>query len=99
MVSVTVTNTGTREGKEVVQLYVRDEYASITPSVKRLRGFSKISLKPGESKLVLFMLGDQDLRFVDRDNRWRVEPGDFTVMIGQLSKSFFAGWDWVEDVK
>jgi beta-glucosidase len=98
LISVTVTNTGTREGKEVVQLYVRDEYASVTPSVRRLRGFSKVSLKPGESKLVLFMLGAADLRFVDRDNRWRVEPGDYTAMIGPLSKSFFAAWDWSEPI-
>ncbi|MEY3443810.1 MAG: hypothetical protein RLZZ519_2091 [Bacteroidota bacterium] len=99
LISVQVTNTGNRAGKEVVQLYVRDEFASITPSARRLRGFDKVSLQPGESKLVLFMLDRKDLAFVDRDNRWRVEPGDFTVMIGPLSKRFQAAWDWNEGAK
>lgn len=99
MISVQVTNTGNRAGKEVVQLYVRDEYASITPSARRLRGFDKVSLQPGESNFVLFMLDGKDLAFVDRDNRWRVEPGDFTVMMGSLSKRFQAAWDWNEGVK
>jgi beta-glucosidase len=87
-VTVKVTNTGTKEGKEVVQLYTRDEFASITPSVKRLKGFQKINLKAGESKIVTFKLHRKDLGFVNSDNKWITEPGDFTVMVGGLSKGF-----------
>ncbi|MFM7023555.1 MAG: glycoside hydrolase family 3 N-terminal domain-containing protein [Flavobacteriales bacterium] len=87
-VSVKVTNTGKREGKEVVQLYVRDEYASITPSNKRLRGFSKVSLKAGESTVVTFVIHPKDLAFVNAKNEWITEAGDFTVMIDKMSKGF-----------
>lgn len=92
-IRVTVTNTGKRAGKETVQLYVRDEYASITPSAKRLRGYTKLSLQPGESKTVEFLIGADDVAFVGQDNRWRVEAGDYTVMVGPLSQKFFAAWD------
>ncbi len=87
-VSIKVTNTGNKEGKEVVQLYTRDEFASITPSVKRLKGFQKINLKVGESKVVTFKLHRKDLGFVNAANQWITEPGDFTVLIGGLSKGF-----------
>ena len=87
-VSIKVTNTGKKEGKEVVQLYTRDEFASITPSVKRLKGFQKINLKAGESKVVTFKLHRKDLAFVNYNNQWITEPGDFTVMVGGLSKGF-----------
>ncbi|HKO16330.1 MAG TPA: glycoside hydrolase family 3 N-terminal domain-containing protein [Gemmatimonadaceae bacterium] len=83
-VSVTVANTGTRAGKEVVQLYVRDLYASVEPSMERLRDFRKIDLRPGERQIVTFRLPVQRLAFVGRDDRWVVEPGDFDVMIGGL---------------
>ncbi len=87
-VSVEVTNTGSREGKEVVQLYVRDEYASITPSNKRLKGFSKVNLKAGESTVVTFIIHPKDLAFVNAKNEWLTEAGDFTVMIDKMSKGF-----------
>jgi beta-glucosidase len=87
-VSIKVTNTGNKEGKEVVQMYTRDEFASITPSVKRLKGFQKINLKVGESKVVTFKLHRKDLGFVNTANQWITEPGDFKVMIGDLSKGF-----------
>ena len=87
-VTVKLTNTGTREGKEVVQLYVRDEVASITPSNKRLRAFSKVNLKAGESTTLSFVIHPKDLAFVNAKNEWITEAGDFTVMIDGMSKGF-----------
>jgi len=80
-VAVTVTNSGEKSGKEVVQLYISDLVASITPSVKRLRGFDKVELEPGANKRVNFSLSKDDLSFVGRDNEWIFEPGEFKVMI------------------
>ena len=85
-VSVDVTNTGKRAGKEVVQLYSSDLVASITPDVKRLRRFEKIELKPNETKTVVFSLSTRDLAFVDMHNRWIVEPGQFELRVGNLSQ-------------
>jgi len=90
-VAVTVENMGNRVGKEVVQLYVRDLVASITPPVKRLRSFEKISLSPGESKRVEFDLTPKDLAFVGIDNQWITEPGGFEVQIGALKIPFDLG--------
>ena len=87
-IEVKVKNTGERAGKETVQLYVSDQYATITPSVKRLRGFEKISLKPGDIKTVKFSLKPSDLAFVGRNNKWVVEPGMFTVKVDSLEKEF-----------
>lgn len=84
-VSVNVTNTGKREGKEVVQLFVSDLVASVTPSFERLRAFEKIALLPGENRLVEFRLGSRDLAFVGRDLQWITEPGEFLFRIGPLS--------------
>lgn len=92
IIEVKVTNTGSVAGKEVVQLYVRDDFASITPSNKRLRGFEKVGLKPDESKIVRFVLHAESVGFIGKANRWIIEPGDFTVMIGPLNKGFFAAW-------
>jgi len=88
-VSVTVANTGKRAGKEVVQLYVRDLYAAIAPAVKRLRGFDKVALGPGERRTVTFKLPVQRLAFIGLDNRPTVEPGEFQVMIGGLPAQSF----------
>ncbi|GAB4421037.1 MAG: glycoside hydrolase family 3 N-terminal domain-containing protein [Bacteroidia bacterium] len=87
-VSVQVTNTGTRAGREVVQLYVRDLYASVTPPVRRLRAFEKITLEPGASQIVVFRLSRDDWSFVGRDLRWRAESGDFEVWAGPLKAEF-----------
>lgn len=87
-VSVTVANTGSRAGKEVVQLYVRERYASVDPPFERLRAFSKISLAPGERRVVTFRVPVRDLAFVGRDNRWVIEPGPFDVMVGSLTGQF-----------
>jgi beta-glucosidase len=84
-VTVNVTNTGKRAGDEVVQLYLHDQVASVTRPVKELRGFSRIQLKPGESKRVEFKLGPADLGFWDRDMKRVVEPGKFDIMVGASS--------------
>ncbi|MBO9658414.1 MAG: fibronectin type III-like domain-contianing protein, partial [Chitinophagaceae bacterium] len=87
-VSVTVTNTGSRQGKHTVELYSRDVYASITPSVKRLRGFNKIDLKPGEARTVNFTITRDDLAFVNAQLKTVTEPGEFELMIGDKKVSF-----------
>jgi beta-glucosidase len=79
---VTVKNTGNRTGKETVLLYTSDKYASITPDVKRLRRFEKITLNPDESKTVTFTLSAQDLAFVNSGNQWITEPGEFEILVG-----------------
>jgi beta-glucosidase len=84
-VSVQVTNTGTRKGDEVVQLYIRDKVASVTRPVKELRGFSRVALAPGESRTVRFTLGPAELRLTDENMRRVVEPGLFDVMVGTSS--------------
>ena len=84
--SVTVTNTGKRDGKEVVQLYVRDIYATSSRPVKELKGFEKISLKAGESKTVSFEIGRKQLEYYNHALQLTVEPGDFEIMIGHDSQ-------------
>ena len=79
---VTVTNTGTVAGKESVLLYSSDMVASLIPEVKRLRAFSKVDLKPGESKTVSFCIPASDLAFVGADGRWILEEGDFRFSCG-----------------
>jgi beta-glucosidase len=84
--SVEVKNTGSVEGKEVVQLYIRDLVGSVTRPVKELKGFEKISLKPGESKTVRFTLSEEMLKFYNATLQYVAEPGDFSVFIGTNSK-------------
>lgn len=89
-ISVDVKNTGLRSGKETVLLYTSDLYASITPDVKRLRRFSKISLQPGQTTTVNFEISDQDLAFVNPANQWVTEAGEFEISISKLkSKIIF----------
>ena len=83
-VAVDVKNTGSRTGKEAVLLYSSDLVASIIPDVKRLRGFEKISLEPGETKTVTFELPAKELAFVGADGKWRLEKGDFRLACGGL---------------
>ena len=85
-VSVDVTNTGKRLGDEVVQLYIRDVAASMSRPVKELKGFKRITLKPGETQRVEFTLGPEHLGFYNRDMRYVVEPGEFKVMVGSNSE-------------
>lgn len=83
--SLDVKNTGKYDGKEVVQLYVRDLVGSVTRPVKELKGFQKIDLKAGESRKVNFTLSAKDLAFYTRDMSLKAEPGDFEVFIGTSS--------------
>lgn len=84
-VSVDVKNTGSRDGKEVVQLYTSDLVASLVPDVKRLRRFEKVALKAGETKTVTFKLKLNDLSFINLENKRVVEPGDFEFQVGASS--------------
>jgi len=95
--SVTLTNTGSHEGKEVVQLYIRDVVGSITRPVSELKGFQKISLKPGESKKVSFTITPEDLKFYNYDLKYDWEAGDFEIMIGTNAQSVKkANINWVK---
>lgn len=85
-VSATITNTGSREGTEVVQLYIRDNISSATRPVKELKDFARVSLKPGESKPVEFIITPDKLAFYNRNMERVVEPGDFTIMLGTSSR-------------
>ncbi|MCD0463855.1 glycoside hydrolase family 3 N-terminal domain-containing protein [Flavobacterium sp. ENC] len=87
-VTVDVTNAGKRAGKEAVLLYLSDNFASITPEVKALKRFDKISLEPNETKTVKFTLNQKDLQFVNEDLKWISEKGTFTVQIANLKKDF-----------
>jgi beta-glucosidase len=87
-VSVTVTNTGPRAGKEVIQLYVTDLVASLSPPGKRLRRFAKVHLEPGQSRTLTFRLRQEDLSFIDTNNKPVVEPGDFEITVGGLKERF-----------
>jgi beta-glucosidase len=80
-----VRNSGDRAGEEVAQLYIRDVVASVSRPVKELRGFEKVSLKPGETKTVEFQLTREDLTMLDRSLKPVVEPGTFRVMVGHSS--------------
>ncbi|MCE9438530.1 beta-glucosidase BglX [Bacteroides fragilis] len=84
--TVTVTNTGSRDGAEVVQLYIRDLVGSVTRPVKELKGFEKIFLKSGESRKVSFSITPELLKFYNYDLQFVCEPGDFDVMIGGNSR-------------
>jgi beta-glucosidase len=87
-ISLTVKNTGDRAGKEVVQLYLTQEYASITPPVKRLKRFAKVSLAPAESKELTFTLERDDFTFIGPENKPVLEPGEFEITVGDLRQGF-----------
>jgi len=87
-VSITVKNTGARDGKHAVELYTHDIYASITPNMRRLRAFQKISLKAGEAKTVTFTIDRNDLAFVNAHLKTVTEPGEFEVIIGKKKATF-----------
>ena len=81
-VTVDVTNTGDKDGEEVVQLYIRDLVGSITRPIKELKGFEKIMIKAGTTKTVTFIINDEILQFYSVNKKWEVEPGDFELWIG-----------------
>ncbi|HEX6047415.1 MAG TPA: glycoside hydrolase family 3 N-terminal domain-containing protein [Pyrinomonadaceae bacterium] len=87
-VNVTVTNTGNRAGKEAVLVYVGDLVASLSPPIKRLRRFAKVSLEPGQKRTLTFKLRRDDLSFIGADNKPVAEPGEFDVMVGGLTQRF-----------
>ena len=84
-VTCQVQNVGPCRGEEVVQLYVRDEVASVAPASKRLKGFQKVFLEAGDSEQVTFYLTKRDLSVYDAQHGWHVEPGDFTLTVGGSS--------------
>ena len=84
--SIEVTNSGNRDGKEVVQLYIRDLVGSITRPVKELKGFQKILLKAGETKTVTFNITTNDLKFYNSSLKYDWEPGEFVIMVGGNSR-------------
>ncbi len=88
-VTVTVKNTGSKAGKEAVQLYLTDLFGSVSRPVKQLKGFEKIHLKPGESMEVKFTIEPKHLSFIGRDNKRIIEPGEFKVIIADLTENFF----------
>jgi beta-glucosidase len=84
--SVKITNTGSRDGDEIVQLYIRDVYSSVTRPVKELKDFARVSLKAGETKTVTFKITPDKLSFLDANLKPIVESGEFVVMIGASSQ-------------
>ena len=85
-VSIDVTNTGDVAGKEAVLLFTKDHYASITPSVKRLRKFDKVYLEPGETKTISFELNINDVKYLAQDLNWMIDDGKMDLLIGDLKK-------------
>ncbi len=85
-VSVDVTNTGKREGAEVVQMYIRDLYSTVTRPIKELKGFQKVWLKPGETKTVTIPVSSKSLAFYNIRMEYVVEPGEFEIMVGNSSR-------------
>ncbi len=81
-VTCTVKNIGSCDGDEVVQLYVRDEVASVAPPSKLLKGFQRVHINKGEAKQVMFYLTKRDLSVYSKEKGWHVEPGEFTIMVG-----------------
>ena len=87
--SITVANSGTKDGHEVVQLYIHDKVGSVTRPVKELKGFEKIFLKKGESKIVSFSISVEDLKFYNNEMVYDVEPGQFEIAIEPSSEFKF----------
>ncbi len=85
-VSVDVKNTGSIDGSEIVQLYIRDDVSSLTRPVKELKGFTKINLKAGETKTATFKITPAELSFYNKQMKKIVEPGAFTIMVGASSE-------------
>jgi beta-glucosidase len=86
MVTVEVTNTGKVAGEEIVQMYIRDKVSSVTRPVKELRGFRRISLNAGETKMVTFEIDPEKLAFHNIEMNYVVEPGIFEIRTGSSSR-------------
>jgi beta-glucosidase len=87
-IALNVRNTGSKQGDHTVLLFISDVYRSVTPPNKELKGFTKISLNPGEQQRVLFTLNQTDLSFIGLNLTRITEPGLFTVTVGDLQASF-----------
>lgn len=87
-VNVSVRNTGAYDGKEVVMLYLNDEYGSVPRPMRQLKGFEKVEVKVGETKRVSFVLGVEDLSFINTKSQRVYEAGRFYVYVGSLEDSF-----------
>jgi beta-glucosidase len=81
-----VTNTGKSEGMEVVQMYIHDLVSSVTRPIKELKGFKKVSLRPGETKTVALDITPEHLAFYDVNMNYVVEPGEFAILVGNSSR-------------
>ena len=88
VVTVDVKNSGKRAGKEVVQLYARDHFATISPPLRKLVRYNKIALKPGETKTVSFRVSTEDLGFYNAENNWVNEPGKHSFFVENLKTSY-----------
>jgi beta-glucosidase len=86
LVSITIKNTGKYSGEEVAQLYIRDKISSTVRPIKELKGFQKVSIEPGQTKELQFILTDKELGFYDGDGQFSVENGEFEVMVGTNSQ-------------
>ena len=86
-VTVDVTNTGNYDGKEVVQLYIRDLVGSVTRPLKELKGFQKVAIKKGEKQTVTFEISVEELKFYNSDLQFIAEPGTFQVFVGTNSNT------------
>ena len=84
-VSLTVKNTGEREGDEIVQIYIKDVISSVTTYEKRLIGFERVHLAPGESRRIDFRIRRDAFEIIDRQFNRTIEPGDFRIMAGAAS--------------
>ncbi|NNF35305.1 MAG: glycosyl hydrolase, partial [Saprospiraceae bacterium] len=89
-VSVNLTNTGSLEGEEVAQVYIRDKTASVTRPVKELKGFSKVALQPGEMVKLIFKLGREELGFYNNQGKYIVESGAYDIMVGGNSRDLIS---------
>jgi beta-glucosidase len=95
-IKVDVSNTGIRDGEEIVQLYIQDKVGSITRPVKELKGFQKVMIKNGETKKLIFSLKPDDLSFYHPDLKKYWEPGEFAAFVGTNSKETISKPFWVK---
>jgi beta-glucosidase len=86
-VTVDVTNTGDRAGDEVAQLYVREDTSSVETPARALKGFSRIHLRPGETKTVFFRVPQKELEVWNAEKKWAIEGGEYTVWVGGSSQA------------
>lgn len=99
-VSVDVANTSNVDGKEVVQLYIRDLIGSVTRPVKELKGFELVEIKAGQKKTIIFTIDEKTIEFYTANEKWEAEPGDFRVFVGGSSAtSLEAGFSYNKDAK